>query len=284
MDSNVPTKYKKEGREQSSSRGYGSQGGTKEPGTSAPNRDLRAAAKVSDVSRGRQKSPAQSDGGTAQRRTVGKKQPKKSEKLPGVEESRGVKVESEPTPDIPPHRAKAATKGSRKPSIRKETKISPRQTADKRKCKTPIKTPIKSEKFVDTDSSSSEAEENDSIPSLSQTPKYSQECIQTPVCIFSPMEEKELLSPLSDPDDRFPVRQVLMVKIDLNLLSRIPGRPYMELDQSKWDKDGTERDSKDTQKQLPEKTASKGKRKHKVCVLAFCWFLVSFQNPFSSLQ
>nr|XP_023694104.1 AF4/FMR2 family member 4 isoform X1 [Paramormyrops kingsleyae] len=263
VDSNVPTKYKKEGREPSSSRGYGSQGGTKEPGTAAPNRDLRAAAKVSDVSRGRQKSPAQSDGGAAQRRTVGKKQPKKSEKLPGVEESRGVKVESEPTPDIPPHRAKAATKGSRKPSIRKETKISPRQTADKRKCKTPIKTPIKSEKFVDTDSSSSEAEENDSIPSLSQTPKYSQESIQTPVCIFSPMEEKELLSPLSDPDDRFPVRQVLMVKIDLSLLSRIPGRPYMELDQSKWDKDGTERDSKDIQKQLPEKTASKGKRKHK---------------------
>lgn len=37
------------------------------------------------------------------------------------------------------------------------------------------------------------------------------------MCVFSPMEEKELLSPLSDPEERYPARppqqQVLLVKI-----------------------------------------------------------------------
>ncbi|XP_036379979.1 AF4/FMR2 family member 4 isoform X2 [Megalops cyprinoides] len=263
VDNNVPTKYKKEGREQGSGR-YSGQGGSKDSGGSAPGRDLRAAQKGSESSgRGRQKSPAQGEGGTAQRRTVGKKQPRKSEKPPVVEEPKGgLKVESEPPPEIPPHRPKAATKGSRKPNIKKEPKPSPRPAADKRKCKTPGKTSQKSREFVETDSSSSDSEENDSIPSSSQTPKYA-ESIRTPVCIFSPLEEKELLSPLSDPDDRFPVRQVLMVKIDLSLLSRVPGQPFKDLEQPKPDRDSAmERDGKDFQKQSNEKP-SKGKRKHK---------------------
>lgn len=226
-NNNVPTKCKKEGRDNSSGRSYSGQGGgSKDSGAPTPSRDLRAAQKGAESGRGRQKSPAQSEGGTGQRRTVGKKQPKKSEKPPVVEEPKGgLRVESEPAPEIPPHRAKAATKGSRKPSIKKEPKSSPRPTAaaatattttDKRKTKAATKTSQKSREFVDTDSSSSDSEENDSIPSLSQTPKYT-ESIRTPVCVFSPMEEKELLSPLSDPDERYPARQsqqqVLLVKI-----------------------------------------------------------------------
>lgn len=132
-------------------------------------------------------------------------------------------MESEPAPEIPPHRPKAATKGSSKPSIKKEPKSSPRPSAaavaaaaDKRKAKTCSKsTREKSREFVDTDSSSSDSEGNDSIPSSSQTPKYP-ESIRTPVCVFSPMEEKELLSPLSEPDERYTSRQppqVLIVKI-----------------------------------------------------------------------
>uniref|UniRef100_A0A3Q1IE23 AF4/FMR2 C-terminal homology domain-containing protein n=1 Tax=Anabas testudineus TaxID=64144 RepID=A0A3Q1IE23_ANATE len=213
-NNNVPTKCKKEGRDNSSGRGYGSQGGgSKDSAAPTPSRDLRAAQKGAEGGRGRQKSPAQSEGSANPRIRVGKKQPKKSEKPPVVEEPKGgLRVESEPAPEIPPHRPKAATKGSRKPSIKKEPKSSPRPTtaavtttADKRKAKAPTKTSQKSREFVDTDSSSSDSEGNDSIPSSSQTPKYT-ESIRTPVCVFSPMEEKELLSPLSDPEERYPAR------------------------------------------------------------------------------
>lgn len=219
-DSNVPPKCKKEGRDTGSGRSYGSQGGgSKDSVAPAPSRDLRAAQKGAEGGRGRQKSPAQSEGGTNPRIRVGKKQPKKSEKPPVVEEPRGgLRVESEPAPEIP--RTKAATKGSRKPVIKKPPRPTPATvttTVDKRKPKAPMKTSQqKSREFVDTDSSSSDSEENDSIPSSSQTPKY-QESIRTPVCVFSPMEEKELLSPLSDPEERYPARppqqQVLLVKI-----------------------------------------------------------------------
>ncbi|XP_076024369.1 AF4/FMR2 family member 4 isoform X2 [Genypterus blacodes] len=273
-NNNVPTKCKKEGRDNGSGRSYSGQGGgSKDSGAPTPSRDLRAAQKGAESGRGRQKSPAQSEGGTGQRRTVGKKQPKKSEKPPVVEEPKGgLRVESEPAPEIPPHRAKAATKGSRKPSIKKEPKSSPRPTAaaataDKRKTKAPTKTSQKSREFVETDSSSSDSEENDSIPSSSQTPKYT-ESIRTPVCVFSPMEEKELLSPLSETDERYPARQsqqqALLVKIDLSLLSRIPGRPYKELVEIKVEReDSLDRDNKDFIKQSSEKSSSKGKRKHK---------------------
>ncbi|CAL8365658.1 unnamed protein product [Lota lota] len=305
---NGPTKYKKEGRDNSSGRSYGGQGGSKDPGAPTPGRDLRPPQKGAESARGRQKSPAQSDGaGAAQRRTVGKKQPKKSEKPPVVEEPKGgLRVESEPAPEIPPHRPKAATKGSRKPSIKKEPKSSPRPTAapsstaattasttttttttpasatvaatagpaagaaaaaaatDKRKAKAPTKTSQKSREFVETESSS-DSEENDSIPSSSQTPKYS-ESIRTPVCMFSPLEEKGLLSPLSDPEEHYlarpPPQQVLLVKIDLSLLTRIPGRPYKEPAEIKVERDDS-LDAKDFSKQSSGKNSSKGKRKHK---------------------
>ncbi|TNN47269.1 AF4/FMR2 family member 4 [Liparis tanakae] len=274
---NVPTKCKKEGRDNGSGRGYSSQGsGSKDSAAPTPSRDLRAAQKGAEGGRGRQKSPAQSESGANPRRSMGKKQPKKSEKPPVVEEPKGgLRVESEPAPEIPPHRPKAATKGSRKPSIKKEPKSSPRPTAaaaavttaDKRKAKAPTKTSQKSREFVDTDSSSSDSEGNDSIPSSSQTPKYT-ESIRTPVCVFSPMEEKELLSPLSDPEERYPTRppqhQVLLVKIDLSLLSRVPGRPYKEPAEIKVERDDSlDRDSKDFIKQSSEKSSSKAKRKHK---------------------
>ncbi|XP_041864600.1 AF4/FMR2 family member 4 isoform X2 [Melanotaenia boesemani] len=268
-NNNAPPKCKKEGRDNSSGRGYSSQGGgSKDSAAPPPSRDLRAPQKGAEGGRGRQKSPAQSDGGTSTRIREGKKQPKKSEKPPVVEEPKGgLKVESEPAPEIPPHRPKAATKGSRKPSIKKEPKSSPRPTAptittttDKRKTKAPTKTP-QSREFVDTDSSSSDSEGNDSIPSSSQTPKYT-DSIRTPVCVFSPMEEKELLSPLSDPEERYPSRQpqqqVLLVKIDLSLLSRIPGRSYKEPAEIKVEReDSLDRDSKEFSKQ------NKAKRKHK---------------------
>uniref|UniRef100_A0AAY4BAZ9 AF4/FMR2 C-terminal homology domain-containing protein n=1 Tax=Denticeps clupeoides TaxID=299321 RepID=A0AAY4BAZ9_9TELE len=255
---NVPTKNRKEGRETGSGRVYSGQSGSKDTGTPTPGRDLRAAQKGSEGSRGRQKSPAQSEGNAGQRRTVGKKQPKKSEKPPVVEEPKGgLKVESETPQDIPTPRNKAPIKGPRKLNPRKEPKSSPRQAPDKRKTKAPTKTSReKSREFVD--SSSSDSEGNESVPSSSQTPKYA-EGIGTP--LLTPPGE-ELLSPISELEDRYPTR--LLVTIDLTLLSRVPGRLYEDLEQVKTERDGTaDRDGKELQKQTIERVSTKAKRKHK---------------------
>ncbi|NXO01847.1 AFF4 protein, partial [Rhinopomastus cyanomelas] len=277
VDSNIPSSqgYKKEGREPGMGSGYADQGGSKDSISSTPGRDSKPSQKGSESSRGRQKSPAQSDS-SAQRRTVGKKQPKKAEKT-SVEEPRGgLKIESETPVDmatnIPSNRHKAATKGSRKPSIKKEPKSSPRPTTEKKKYKASSKSAQKSREFIETDTSSSDSDENESLPPSSQTPKYS-ESNRTPVKssmeeddsffrqrMFSPMEEKELLSPLSDPDERYP----LIVKIDLSLLSRIPGKPYKDADAPKADKKSApEKHARESQKQPSDKSSTKGKRKHK---------------------
>ncbi|XP_004945089.1 AF4/FMR2 family member 4 isoform X2 [Gallus gallus] len=277
VDSNIPSSqgYKKEGRDQGTGSGYTDQSGSKDSISSTPGRDSKPTQKGSESSRGRQKSPAQSDSST-QRRTVGKKQPKKAEKT-SVEEPRGgLKIESETPVDmatnIPSNRHKAATKGSRKPNIKKEPKSSPRPTTEKKKYKASSKSAQKSREFIETDTSSSDSDENESLPPSSQTPKYS-ESNRTPVKssmeeddsffrqrMFSPMEEKELLSPLSDPDERYP----LIVKIDLSLLSRIPGKPYKDADVPKVEKKNVpEKHARESQKQPSDKSSTKGKRKHK---------------------
>ncbi|XP_021266009.1 AF4/FMR2 family member 4 isoform X3 [Numida meleagris] len=277
VDSNIPSSqgYKKEGRDQGTGSGYADQSGSKDSISSTPGRDSKPTQKGSESSRGRQKSPAQSDSST-QRRTVGKKQPKKAEKT-SVEEPRGgLKIESETPVDmatnIPSNRHKAATKGSRKPNIKKEPKSSPRPTTEKKKYKASSKSAQKSREFIETDTSSSDSDENESLPPSSQTPKYS-ESNRTPVKssmeeddsffrqrMFSPMEEKELLSPLSDPDERYP----LIVKIDLSLLSRIPGKPYKDADLPKVEKKNVpEKHARESQKQPSDKSSTKGKRKHK---------------------
>ncbi|XP_049685983.1 AF4/FMR2 family member 4 isoform X4 [Accipiter gentilis] len=277
VDSNIPSSqgYKKEGRDQGTGSGYTDQSGSKDSISSTPGRDSKPTQKGSESSRGRQKSPAQSDSST-QRRTVGKKQPKKAEKT-SIEEPRGgLKIESETPVDmatnIPSNRHKAATKGSRKPNIKKEPKSSPRPTTEKKKYKASSKSAQKSREFIETDTSSSDSDENESLPPSSQTPKYS-ESNRTPVKssmeeddgffrqrIFSPMEEKELLSPLSDPDERYP----LIVKIDLSLLSRIPGKPYKDADAPKVEKKNVpEKHVRESQKQPSDKSSTKGKRKHK---------------------
>ncbi|KAM4826892.1 AF4/FMR2 family member 4 isoform 3-T8 [Thomomys bottae] len=278
VDSNIPSSqgYKKEGREQGTGSGYTDQGGPKETSSATPGRDSKTVQKGSESGRSRQKSPAQSDS-TAQRRTVGKKQPKKAEKAAAEEPRGGLKVESETPVDmaasIPSSRHKAATKGSRKPNIKKESKSSPRPTAEKKKYKSTSKPSQKSREIIDTDTSSSDSDESESLPPSSQTPKYP-DSNRTPVKpssveeedsffrqrMFSPMEEKELLSPLSESDDRYP----LIVKIDLNLLTRIPGKPYKETEPPKGEKKNVpEKHTREAQKQTSEKVSNKGKRKHK---------------------
>ncbi|XP_054997396.1 AF4/FMR2 family member 4 isoform X2 [Sorex araneus] len=278
VDSNIPSSqgYKKEGREQSTGNSYTDPGGPKETSSTTPGRDSKTVQKGSESGRGRQKSPAQSDS-TTQRRTVGKKQPKKTEKATVEEPRGGLKIESETpidmTATMPSSRHKAATKGSRKPNIKKESKSSPRPSTEKKKYKSTSKSSQKSREIIETDTSSSESDESESLPPSSQTPKYL-ESNRTPVKpssveeedsffrqrMFSPMEEKELLSPLSEPDDRYP----LIVKIDLNLLTRIPGKPYKETEPPKGEKKNVpEKHTREAQKQASEKVSNKGKRKHK---------------------
>uniref|UniRef100_A0A8C9AII6 ALF transcription elongation factor 4 n=1 Tax=Prolemur simus TaxID=1328070 RepID=A0A8C9AII6_PROSS len=278
VDSNIPSSqgYKKEGREQGTGNSYTDPGGPKETSSTTPGRDSKTIQKGSESGRGRQKSPAQSDS-TTQRRTVGKKQPKKAEKAAADEPRGGLKIESETPVDIaasmPSSRHKAATKGSRKPNIKKESKSSPRPTAEKKKYKSTSKSSQKSREIIETDTSSSDSDESESLPPSSQTPKYP-ESNRTPVKpssveeedsffrqrMFSPMEEKELLSPLSEPEDRYP----LIVKIDLNLLTRIPGKPYKETEPPKGEKKNVpEKHTREAQKQASEKVSNKGKRKHK---------------------
>ncbi|KAG8578796.1 hypothetical protein GDO81_010621 [Engystomops pustulosus] len=277
VESNIPSSqgYKKDVQEQVTGANYTEPSGPKESNNSTPVRESKVAQKGSEGSRGRQKSPAQSES-TSQRRNVGKKQPKKLEKTTVDAPRRELKIESittaEMTTNLPANRHKAATKGSRKPSIKKEPKSSPRPAAERKKYnKNSSKPSQKSKEFIDTDTSSSDSDEIESLPPSSQTPKYS-ESNRTPPAkpsveeddtifrqrLFSPMEEKELLSPLSEPEDRYP----LIVKIDLSLLSRIPGRPFKETEPPKVEKVAPEKHSKESQKQT-EKPPSKGKRKHK---------------------
>ncbi|TTX06326.1 AF4/FMR2 family member 4 [Bagarius yarrelli] len=216
---------KMEDRESSAARGYSGSQGPKDS-ASAPGRDQRATQKSSESGRGRQKSPAQSgEGGTnpSQRRSVGKKQPKKSEKPAVPEEPKGsLKVESEPRAVTPQPRARAPNKVLRKLPAKKEPKKEVRAPPEKRKSKPQVKQ--KSREFVETESSSSsdsDEEEEESAPSSSHTPKYAHH-------VFSPMEEKDLLSPLSEPEEKPPAPRQLLVSIDLGLLSRVPGRGLLK--------------------------------------------------------
>lgn len=250
---------KMEDRESSAARGYSGSQGPKDS-ASAPGRDQRATQKSSEGGRGRQKSPAQSSeggAGASQRRSVGKKQPKKSEKPAVVEEPKGsLKVESEPRAETPQHRARAPNKGPRKPAAKKEPKKEVRPPPEKRKPKPQGKQ--KSREFVETEPSSSsdtDEEEEESAPSSSHTPKYAPH-------VFSPMEEKDLLSPLSESDEKLAAPRQLLVSIELSLLSRVPGRVYKDVE-VKVERDSTG-DSKEFQKQPGESKTNKGKRKHKV--------------------
>lgn len=244
-------------------RGYGGSQGPKDFAP-APGRDQRATQKGSESGRGRQKSPAQSSEGGAgagQRRSVGTKQPRKSEKPVAAEEPKGsLKVESEPRPETPQHRARAPNKGPRKPAAKKEPKKEVRAPPEKRKSKPQDKQ--KSREFVETEpssSSDSDEEEEESAPSSSHTPKNAQH-------VFSPMEEKDLLSPLSESEEKLMAPSQLLVSIELSLLSRVPGRVYKDAE-VKVDRDSAS-DGKEFQKQQAESKANKGKRKRKVCDLS----------------
>ncbi len=250
------TLKKKEGRGDNSRR-IDSDSGLKD----SAGRDLRPNQKGQD--RRSQKSPAQSDAGSQKglRPQVGKKQPKKPDKAPVVEEPKGgLKVETEPSPEITTHRVRAPIKGLRKPNIKKEPKTSSPRPVQKKKISS------KSREFIESDSSPSDSEGNESVPS-SQTPR--EQYAENPSVLFSPM-----LSPLSDQEGRLAPR--LLVQIDLSLLARVPGRVFKETEVKAERSSPAE--GKDFQKLPGEKGASKRKRKHKVGVCLNIYMTLDHKN------
>uniref|UniRef100_A0A4W4GH38 AF4/FMR2 C-terminal homology domain-containing protein n=1 Tax=Electrophorus electricus TaxID=8005 RepID=A0A4W4GH38_ELEEL len=191
------------------------------------------------------------------RRSTGKKQPKKVERSSSSEEhnwprpanSSTTQKEKEPPP-LEPAKARGKAPGG-KTAPRKEprstavttTAATSTTAADKKKHRGPSKIIPKSKEFIETESSSSE-------------------CHSDP----EELSKNELLSPLRDFEDI----KSLWVKIELSLLSRIPGQDPPE-PPPPTKAECREPSVKHRRQQSPasippEKPTSKSKRKHKACV------------------
>ncbi|KAG7484273.1 hypothetical protein MATL_G00047630 [Megalops atlanticus] len=238
------------------------------------------------------------------RRTMGKKQPKKSERGPSGEEHSWPKPSNpSATPkekDPPPlELPKARTKGANgKTAPRKEPRpaTAPAPAPDKKKHRGPTKIIPKSKEFIETESSSSECHSdpeeqvkiqppcpgpssmgllkakdcNSNILSVSSLTSTSSTSIPDPGAadlleepLFSPIPpvQSALLSPLRDLEEI----KSLWVKIELSLLSRIPGRDPPDTPPVKAEaRESSTKHRRQSPAATPsEKTPSKSKRKHK---------------------
>uniref|UniRef100_A0A2K6EVW0 ALF transcription elongation factor 2 n=1 Tax=Propithecus coquereli TaxID=379532 RepID=A0A2K6EVW0_PROCO len=236
---------------------------------------------------------------TASQRTIGKKQPKKVEKntsideftwpKPNITSSTPKEKESVELPDPPRGRNKAT---AHKPVPRKEPRPNIPLAAEKKKYRGPGKVVPKSREFIETDSSTSDSntdqEETLQIKVLppcivpgSNTAKSKETCgasltlstlissnsnnnlsINNEEPTFSPIPvmQTELLSPLRDHENL----KNLWVKIDLDLLSRVPGHNSLQEAPAKPDhKETATKPKRQTAAPVVEKPAPKGKRKHK---------------------
>ncbi|XP_061264647.1 AF4/FMR2 family member 2 isoform X2 [Bos javanicus] len=236
---------------------------------------------------------------TASQRTIGKKQPKRVEKNTSVEEftwpkpnitsSTPKEKESGELPDLPRGRSKAV---AHKPVPRKEPRASIPLAPEKKKYRGPGKTVPKSREFIETDSSTSDSNTDQEEPlqikvlppcmapggnttkskeaggaSLTLSsflssgngnnpPVPSEEPTQSPV----PVTQTEVLSPVRDQENL----KNLWVKIDLDLLSRVPGQNSLQATSAKLDhKETASKPKRQTAAVPAEKAAPKGKRKHK---------------------
>ncbi|XP_008588402.1 PREDICTED: AF4/FMR2 family member 2 [Galeopterus variegatus] len=235
---------------------------------------------------------------TASQRTIGKKQPKKIEKntsideltwpKPNITSSTPKDKESMELPDPPRGRSKAT---AHKPVPRKEPRPNIPSAAEKKKSRGPGKIVPKSREFIETDSSTSDSstdqEETLQIKVLppcivpgGNTAKSKETsgvnltvstllssggnnlAISNEEPAFSsiPVVQTELLSPLQDHENR----KNLWVKIDLDLLSRVPGHNSLPAAPAKPDhKETASKPKRQTAATAVEKPAPKGKRKHK---------------------
>ncbi|XP_010348040.1 AF4/FMR2 family member 2 isoform X2 [Saimiri boliviensis] len=237
---------------------------------------------------------------TVSQRTVGKKQPKKVEKntsideftwpKPNITSSTPKDKESVELPDPPRGRNKAT---AHKPAPRKEPRPNIPLATEKKKYRGPGKIVPKSREFIETDSSTSDSntdqEETLQIKVLPPciisggNPAKSKEVCGAGLTLstlmsnsdgnnnlsisneeptFSPIPvvQTEILSPLRDHENM----KNLWVKIDLDLLSRVPGHNSLHAAPSKPDhKETATKPKRQTAVAPVEKPAPKGKRKHK---------------------
>lgn len=236
---------------------------------------------------------------TASQRTIGKKQPKKVEKntnideftwpKPNITSSTPKEKESVQLPDPPRSRNKAT---AHKPVPRKEPRPNIAVAAEKKKYRGPGKIVPKSREFIETDSSTSDSNTDQEEPlhikvlPPSVAPggnfaKSKEICgasltlstlinssgnnlsISSEEPTFSPIPvmQTEHLSPLREHENM----KNLWVKIDLDLLSRVPGHDSLQAAPGKPDhKETASKPKRQTAAAAAEKPTPKGKRKHKV--------------------
>uniref|UniRef100_A0A8B9QR27 AF4/FMR2 family member 2 n=1 Tax=Apteryx owenii TaxID=8824 RepID=A0A8B9QR27_APTOW len=262
----------------------------------------RVAQKTPEAKSSKQKSPAHNE--PTSQRTTGKKQPKKVERTSSVEEYNWPKPNNtsntpkEKDTQEPPEQPKVRTKAAvGKTAPRKEPRTSTGLTSEKKKYRGPSKIVPKSREFIETDSSTSDSNtdqeeslqakilpacsgptngikvkdtggnilsvssltSNGSNTSIDQTSNDLEEQLFSPI----PIVQNELLSPLREYEEL----KSLWVKIDLSLLSRIPGQEPFENTSVKSEPREANvkhrRPSRESPTPAAEKPSTKSKRKHK---------------------
>ncbi|KGL96691.1 AF4/FMR2 family member 2, partial [Charadrius vociferus] len=262
----------------------------------------RVAQKTPEAKSSKQKSPAHNE--PTSQRTTGKKQPKKVERTSSVEEYNWPKPNNtsntpkEKDTQEPPEQPKVRTKAAvGKTAPRKEPRTSTGLTSEKKKYRGPSKIVPKSREFIETDSSTSDSNtdqeeslqakvlpactgsgngikvkdsgsnilsvssltSNGSNTSIDQTSNDLEEQLFSPI----PVVQNELLSPLREYEEL----KSLWVKIDLSLLSRIPGQEPFETTSVKSESREANvkhrRPSRESPTPAAEKPSTKSKRKHK---------------------
>lgn len=255
---------------------------------------------------------------TVSQRTIGKKQPKKIEKntcfeeftwpKPNITSSTPKEKESGELPDPPRSRNKVT---AHKPVPRKEPRPHASLATEKKKYRGPGKIVPKSREFIETDSSTSDSntdqEETLQIKVLppcvapgnhtskSKDPSSASLTLSTLTTTSSsssslstsneetafsppPAMQTELLSPLREHENP----KNLWVKIDLDLLSRVPGQNTVPATPAKTEhKETVSKPKRQTAAAAVEKPVPKGKRKHKVScpVEACCLSGLKIRNP-----
>uniref|UniRef100_A0A663M521 AF4/FMR2 C-terminal homology domain-containing protein n=1 Tax=Athene cunicularia TaxID=194338 RepID=A0A663M521_ATHCN len=228
----------------------------------------RVAQKTPEAKSSKQKSPAHNE--PTSQRTTGKKQPKKVERTSSVEEYNWPKPNNtsntpkEKDTQEPPEQPKVRTKAAvGKTAPRKEPRTSTGLTSEKKKYRGPSKIVPKSREFIETDSSTSDSntDQEESLQAkVLPTSNDLEEQLFSPI----PVVQNELLSPLREYEEL----KSLWVKIDLSLLSRIPGQEPFETTSVKSEPRETNvkhrRPSRESPTPAAEKPSTKSKRKHKV--------------------
>lgn len=277
---------------------------TKDRALLSPVRDKakpRTGQKPPEGKSARAKSPASGEP-VPLRRSTGKKQPRKAERTPSVEDPHGWPKPSNPSAIAkekeppPPEPTKGRGKGAPRKEPRSTATAAPPTTQDKKKHRGPSKIVPKSKEFIETESSSSEChsdpEELAKVPlpcpgPIVPGPLKSKDCSGNILSVSSlastssasipdpgatDLLDDSLFSPIPMAPNELlsPLRDLdevksLWVKIELSFLTRVPGRDPPEPVLTKPEpRDPVTRHRRQSPVSTPvEKPPSKSKRKHK---------------------